>query len=260
MRIATFNINGIKARHAALTDWLDEANPDVVLLQEIKSVDENFPRELFEDRGYNVETHGQKSFNGVAILSKLPLEDVTRGLPGDETDEQARWIEATVVGNHTAVRICGLYLPNGNPAPGPKYDYKLAWMERLRQRAKDLMDMEEPALMAGDYNIIPQAEDAAKPDSWREDALFRLDSRDAYRRVLNLGFTEAFRSRHPEPEQYSFWDYQAGAWQRNNGIRIDHILMTPQCADLMVDVGIEKELRGREKPSDHVPVWVELDA
>ncbi|MBY6166066.1 MAG: exodeoxyribonuclease III [Pseudomonadota bacterium] len=260
MRIATFNINGIKARHAALTDWLDEANPDVVLLQEIKSVDENFPRELFEDRGYNVETHGQKSFNGVAILSKLPLEDVTRGLPGDETDEQARWIEATVVGNHTAVRICGLYLPNGNPAPGPKYDYKLAWMERLRHRAKDLMDMEEPALMAGDYNIIPQAEDAAKPDSWREDALFRLDSRDAYRRVLNLGFTEAFRSRHPEPEQYSFWDYQAGAWQRNNGIRIDHILMTPQCADLMVDVGIEKELRGREKPSDHVPVWVELDA
>eukprot|EP00903_Cladosiphon_okamuranus_P020501 g18820.t1 len=260
MRIATFNINGIKARHAALTDWLDEANPDVVLLQEIKSVDENFPRELFEDRGYNVETHGQKSFNGVAILSKLPLEDVTRGLPGDETDEQARWIEATVVGNHTAVRICGLYLPNGNPAPGPKYDYKLAWMERLRHRAKELMDMEEPALMAGDYNIIPQAEDAAKPDSWREDALFRLDSRDAYRRVLNLGFTEAFRSRHPEPEQYSFWDYQAGAWQRNNGIRIDHILMTPQCADLMVDVGIEKELRGREKPSDHVPVWVELDA
>ncbi|MEC7668214.1 exodeoxyribonuclease-3 [Pseudooceanicola nitratireducens] len=260
MRIATFNINGIKARHAALTDWLDEANPDVVLLQEIKSVDENFPRELFEDRGYNVETHGQKSFNGVAILSKLPLEDVTRGLQGDDDDEQARWIEATVVGNHTAVRICGLYLPNGNPAPGPKYDYKLAWMERLRHRAKDLMDMEEPALMAGDYNIIPQAEDAAKPDSWREDALFRLDSRDAYRRVLNLGFTEAFRSRHPEPEQYSFWDYQAGAWQRNNGIRIDHILMTPQCADLMVDVGIEKELRGREKPSDHVPVWVELDA
>ncbi|MBY6157121.1 exodeoxyribonuclease III [Pseudooceanicola nitratireducens] len=260
MRIATFNINGIKARHAALTDWLDEANPDVVLLQEIKSVDENFPRELFEDRGYNVETHGQKSFNGVAILSKLPLEDVTRGLPGDDDDEQARWIEATVVGNHTAVRICGLYLPNGNPAPGPKYDYKLAWMERLRHRAKDLMDMEEPALMAGDYNIIPQAEDAAKPDSWREDALFRLDSRDAYRRVLNLGFTEAFRSRHPEPEQYSFWDYQAGAWQRNNGIRIDHILMTPQCADLMVDVGIEKDLRGREKPSDHVPVWVELDA
>jgi len=260
MRIATFNINGIKARHEALCQWLDEASPDVVLLQEIKSVDENFPRELFEDRGYNVETHGQKSFNGVAILSKLPLEDVTRGLPGDDEDEQARWIEATVVGDHTAVRLCGLYLPNGNPVPGPKYDYKLAWMERLKARAQDLLALEEPALMAGDYNIIPQAEDAANPDAWREDALFRLDSRDAYRRVLNLGFTEAFRTRTPTPGHYSFWDYQAGAWQRNNGIRIDHILMTPQCADLMVDAGIEKDLRGRDKPSDHVPVWVDLAA
>ncbi|MGI3167723.1 exodeoxyribonuclease III [Pseudooceanicola sp. C21-150M6] len=260
MRIATFNINGIKARHEALTAWLDEATPDVVLLQEIKSVDEGFPRELFEERGYNVETHGQKSFNGVAILSKLPLEDVTRGLPGDDEDEQARWIEATVMGEKTAVRLCGLYLPNGNPAPGPKYDYKLSWMKRLKARAEALMELEEPALMAGDYNIIPQAEDAAKPDSWREDALFRLDSRDAYRRVLNLGFTEAFRTRTPAPGHYSFWDYQAGAWQRNNGIRIDHILMTPQCADLMTDSGIEKELRGRDKPSDHVPVWVDLDA
>ncbi|WP_407493243.1 exodeoxyribonuclease III [Pseudooceanicola sp. MF1-13] len=260
MRIATFNINGIKARVDALTSWLDEASPDVVLLQEIKSVDENFPRELFEDRGYNVETHGQKSFNGVAILSKLPLEDVTRGLPGDDEDEQARWIEATVVGDHTAVRLCGLYLPNGNPVPGPKYDYKLAWMERLKARAQDLMALEEPALMAGDYNIIPQAEDAANPDAWREDALFRLESREAYRRILNLGFTEAFRSRHPAPGHYSFWDYQAGAWQRNNGIRIDHILMTPQCADLMIEAGIEKELRGRDKPSDHVPVWVDLAA
>ncbi|EAQ03422.1 exodeoxyribonuclease III [Pseudooceanicola batsensis HTCC2597] len=258
MRIATFNINGIKARHAALTTWLDEAGPDVVLLQEIRSVDENFPREIFEDRGYNVETHGQKSFNGVAILSKLPLEDVTRGLPGDDADDHARWIEATVVGEHAALRVCGLYLPNGNPAPGPKYDYKLAWMERLRERARQLIAQEEPALMAGDYNIIPQPEDVARPDAWRDDALFRLDSRDAYRRVLNLGFTEAFRTRHPAPGHYSFWDYQAGAWQRNNGIRIDHILMTPQCADLMQDAGIEKELRGREKPSDHVPVWVDL--
>jgi exodeoxyribonuclease-3 len=258
MRIATFNINGIKARHAALTAWLDEAAPDVVLLQEIKSVDEGFPREIFEERGYNVETHGQKSFNGVAILSKHPLEDVTRGLPGDDSDEQARWIEATVVGKQ-AVRLCGLYLPNGNPVPGPKYDYKLAWMERLRARATELMAGEEPALMAGDYNIIPQPEDAARPDAWREDALFRPESRAAYRRILNLGFTEAIRSRHPQPELYSFWDYQAGAWQRNDGIRIDHILMTPQCADLMTDCGIEATLRGREKPSDHVPVWVDLD-
>ncbi|KAJ56617.1 exodeoxyribonuclease III [Actibacterium mucosum KCTC 23349] len=258
MKIATFNINGIKARAQALPDWLDEAAPDVVLLQEIKSIDENFPREIFEERGYNVETHGQKSFNGVAILSKLPLEDVARGLPGDDTDEQARWIEATVVGKQ-AVRICGLYLPNGNPAPGPKYDYKLAWMKRLKARAAELMAGEEVALMAGDYNIIPQDEDAARPEAWQDDALGLPASRAAWREIVNLGFTEAFRARTHAPEQYSFWDYQAGAWNRNDGIRIDHFLLTPQCADLLRDCQIDKELRGREKPSDHVPVWVELD-
>ncbi|MDH5798298.1 MAG: exodeoxyribonuclease III, partial [Paracoccaceae bacterium] len=237
MKIATFNINGIKARAEALTRWLDEAQPDVVLMQEIKSVDENFPRDLFEERGYNVETHGQKSFNGVAILSKYPLEDVRRGLPGDDSDEQARWIEATVIGDR-AVRLCGLYLPNGNPAPGPKYDYKLAWMERLLARARELLESEEPALMAGDYNIIPQDEDAARPEAWREDALGLQASRDAYRRIVNLGFTDAFRVRHTAPGQYSFWDYQAGAWQRNDGIRIDHMLLTPQCADLLEDCHI----------------------
>ncbi|WP_298847732.1 exodeoxyribonuclease III [uncultured Ruegeria sp.] len=258
MKIATFNINGIKARAEALPRWLDEAQPDVVLLQEIKSIDENFPRELFEERGYNVETHGQKSFNGVAILSKLPLEDVSRGLPGDDEDEQARWIEATVVGEK-AVRICGLYLPNGNPVPGPKYDYKLAWMERLYDRARDLLASEEPALMAGDYNIIPQAEDAKRPDAWREDALFRPESRAAYRKILNLGFTEAFRATTQGAEHYSFWDYQAGAWNRNDGIRIDHFLLTPQAADLMRDCRIDAVVRGHEKPSDHVPVWVDLD-
>lgn len=259
MKIATYNINGIKARLNALTEWLREANPDVALLQEIKSLDENFPRDHFEDLGYNVETHGQKSFNGVAILSKLPLEDVTRGLPGDDEDEQARWIEATVVGDKP-VRICGLYLPNGNPVPGPKYDYKIAWMKRLEARAKALLSLEEPALMAGDYNIIPQAEDAHRPDDWREDALFRPESRTAWRRILNLGFTEAFRAVNQRPEQYSFWDFQRGAWQRNDGIRIDHFLLTPQCADLLTDCQIDKEIRGREKPSDHVPVWVELSA
>ncbi len=258
MKIATFNINGIKARAEALPRWLDTAQPDIVLLQEIKSIDENFPRELFEDRGYNVETQGQKSFNGVAILSKYPLEDISRGLPGDDSDEQARWIEATVVGKK-ALRICGLYLPNGNPAPGPKYDYKLAWMERLYDRARDLMNSEEPALMAGDYNIIPQAEDAARPDAWREDALFRPESREAFRKILNLGFTEAFRSKTQGPGHYSFWDYQAGAWNRNDGIRIDHFLLTPQAADLMSDCQIDSDVRGQEKPSDHVPVWIELD-
>ncbi len=259
MKIATFNINGIKARVEALSAWLDAFEPDVAILQEIKSVDENFPSELFEDKGYNVETHGQKSFNGVALLSKLPLEDVTRGLPGDDSDEQARWIEATVVGTQ-AIRICGLYLPNGNPAPGPKYDYKLQWMERLKARAEALMADEAPALMAGDYNVIPQDEDAARPEVWVEDALARPETRAAYRRILNLGFTEAFRSRTQGPGHYSFWDYQAGAWDRNDGIRIDHFLMTPQCADLITDCGIDSAVRGETKPSDHVPVWVELDA
>jgi exodeoxyribonuclease-3 len=258
MKIATFNINGIKARIAALPEWLEEAQPDVALLQEIKSVDENFPRELFEDMGYNVETHGQKSFNGVAILSKLPLEDVTRGLPGDETDEQARWIEATVVGKQ-AIRLCGLYLPNGNPAPGPKYDYKLAWMERLQARAEALLAEEAPFLMAGDYNIIPQDEDARRPEVWQEDALARPESRAAYRRLLNLGLTEAFRARVQGPEHYSFWDYQAGAWNKDDGIRIDHFLLSPAVADILLDCQIDKHVRAKEKPSDHVPVWVKLD-
>ncbi|OYX44266.1 MAG: exodeoxyribonuclease III [Rhodobacterales bacterium 32-67-9] len=259
MKIATFNINGIKARAEALPAWLDEASPDVVLLQEIKSVDEAFPRELFEDRGYFVETHGQKGFNGVAILSKLPLEDVTRGLPGDEADEQARWIEATVVGK-TALRLCGLYLPNGNPAPGPKYDYKLAWMARMKARAAELLADEIPVVLGGDYNVIPQSEDAARPEIWTEDALFLPESRAAFRRILHLGYTEAFRAREPGPGHYSFWDYQAGAWAKNNGIRIDHLLLSPQAADLMRGVGIDKAVRGGDKPSDHVPVWIDLDA
>ena len=259
MKLATFNINGIKARIDALPAWLASATPDAVCLQEITSVDESFPRDVFEGLGYRVETHGQKGFNGVAILSKLPLEDVTRGLPGDPGDEQARWIEATVIGTK-AVRLCGLYLPNGNPAPGPKYDYKLAWMARMEARARDLLALEYSFVMAGDYNVIPQVEDAAKPQAWLEDALFLPQTRDAYRRILNLGFTEAFHTRHPEPGHYSFWDYQAGAWERNNGIRIDHMLLSPQAADLLRDVTIDKDVRAGEKPSDHVPVWIELDA
>ncbi|WP_282159277.1 exodeoxyribonuclease III [Shimia thalassica] len=267
MKVATFNINGIKARIQALPQWLDEAEADVVLLQEIKSVDDSFPREIFEERGYQVETHGQKSFNGVAILSKLPLEDITRGLPGNDSDEQARWIEATVMGD-IPVRVCGLYLPNGNPVelengvpvPGGKYAYKLGWMERLHNRAQELLAQEEPFLMAGDYNIIPQDEDARRPEAWQEDALARPESRAAFRRLLNLGFTEAFRARTFGGGHYSFWDYQAGAWNRDDGIRIDHFLLSPQCADLLTVCQIDKEVRGREKPSDHVPVWVELAA
>ena len=259
MKIATFNINGVKARMDALTDWLDEAQPDVALLQEIKSADEAFPDDHFENRGYNVAVHGQKGFNGVAILSKFQLEDVRRGLPSDEDDSQARWIEATVV-NRRSVRVCNLYLPNGNPAPGPKFQYKLFWMERLKARAQALLDEEDPALMAGDYNVIPQAEDAAQPESWETDALYRQETRDAFRRIVNLGFTEAFRARVHTSGNYSFWDYQGGARRRNNGIRIDHFLLTPQAADLMTDCHIDEHVRDRAKPSDHVPVVIELDA
>lgn len=259
MKIASFNINGIKARLEALLDWLDEKSPEVALLQEIKSADDGFPHTPFEERGYNVETHGQKGFNGVAILSKHPLEDVTRGLPGDPEDDHARWIEATVIGEKTSLRLCGLYLPNGNPAPGPKYDYKLSWMKRLRSRAAELLATEEPFLMAGDYNIIPQDEDAKRPEAWREDALALPQSRAAYRALLSMGFTEAYRARVHGPGHYTFWDYQAGAWNRDDGIRIDHFLLSPQAADRLTDTAIDKNVRGREKPSDHVPICVELD-
>ena len=260
MKIATFNINGIKARTQALLDWLAEAQPDVACLQEIKSVDEGFPREPFEALGYRVETHGMKAFNGVAILSKLPLEDVTRRLPGDDADEQARWIEATVIGPKHPVRICGLYLPNGNPAPGPKYDYKLVWMNRMLTRTRTLLADEQPLVLCGDYNIIPQAEDAANPQNWLTDALYLPQSREAYQRLLNLGLTDAIRAQNTASGTYTYWDFQAGAWERNNGIRIDHLLLSPQAADLLQTSGIDKAVRGRDKPSDHVPVWIELDA
>ena len=266
MKIASFNINGVKARLPLVLDWLRETAPDVAILQEIKSMDEGFPREAFEELGYNVETHGQKGFNGVALVSKYPLEDVVRGLPGAEgagregvDDEEARYIEATVVGE-TAVRICGLYLPNGNPAPGEKYDYKLRWMARLADRAAELLATEEPFLMAGDYNVIPQAEDAARPEAWKDDALFLPETLAAFRRLVNLGLTEALRARTQALELYTFWDFQRGAWARNDGIRIDHFLLSPQCADLLEDCQIDKEIRARDKPSDHVPIWVQLAA
>lgn len=258
VKIASFNINGIKARANALMTWLREAQPDVALLQEIKSVNENFPSDLFKDLGYKVAVNGQKSFNGVAILSKLPIEDIVTYLPGDSEDDQARWLEVTIVGNQ-AIRMCNLYLPNGNPTPGPKYDYKLSWMRRLHEKAKELIDSEIPAFMAGDYNIIPQAEDAANIGAWEQDALFLPESRTEFRRILNLGFTDAFRAKHNGSGHYSFWDYQAGAWDRDDGIRIDHFLLTPQCADLLKNCQIDKHIRSREKPSDHVPIWIELD-
>ncbi|RMH48269.1 MAG: exodeoxyribonuclease III [Alphaproteobacteria bacterium] len=258
MRIATFNINGIKARLEALLQWLGECKPDVALLQELKSTDEAFPAEPIEALGYNVATHGQKGFNGVAILSRHPIEDVVRGLPGDDGDEQARWIEATVCGDGRPVRVVSLYLPNGNPAPGPKFDYKLAWMARMRDRVGDILATEEPTVLAGDYNVIAQPEDAEFPDRWLDDALFRPESRAAFRRILYMGLTDAFRVRHRGKGHYTFWDYQRGAYQENNGIRIDYALLTPQAADLLEDAYIDAHIRSRERPSDHVPVVIEL--
>ncbi|MEM9148536.1 MAG: exodeoxyribonuclease III [Pseudomonadota bacterium] len=259
MRIASFNINGIKARLAQLTAWLEETAPDVALLQELKSADEGVPREPIEALGYHVETHGQKGFNGVAILSKRPIEDISRGLPGDASDEQSRWIEATISGDTGAVRIASLYLPNGNPAPGPKYDYKLAWMARLEAHAAEMLLLEMPLVLAGDYNVIPEPRDAANPAAWDGDALYRPESRAAWRRLCHLGFLDATRETSQDSGVYSFWDYQAGAWQKDNGIRIDHLLLSPQAADRLTATGIDRSMRGREKPSDHVPVWVELE-
>ena len=266
MRIATFNVNGIKARAQVVADWLDEAGPDVALLQELKSVDDGVPRELFEDRGYNLETHGQKGFNGVAIASKLPLEDVVRGLPGAQgagregaDDDEARWIEATVVGE-VALRICCLYLPNGNPAPGPKYDYKLRWMARLEDRVRALLAAEEAAVIAGDFNVIPQDEDAARPHKMADDALMLPGTRAAFRRILHLGCADAFRLRHGGPGHYSYWDYFGGAFDHNHGLRIDHHLLTPQAADLLRNAWIEVDPRTKAKPSDHTPVWIDLAA
>ena len=258
MRIATFNINGVKARAAVLERWLDESAPDIALLQEIKSSDETFPRDLIESRGYQLETHGQKGFNGVAILSRHKLTDIRRGLPGDDDDTQARWIEART---ESGLHICGLYLPNGNPAPGPKFDYKLAWMDRLHKHLKALLAEERPLLVAGDYNVIPQPHDAARPEAWADDALFRPESRAALRRIEGLGLYDAIRLRHPHgPGPFTFWDYQAAARARNDGIRIDHLLLSPQAADRLQDAWVEDAPRDWEKPSDHTPVWVRLTA
>jgi exodeoxyribonuclease-3 len=260
MKIATWNINGIKARIEVVQQWLKEASPDVACLQEIKSVDENFPRSVFEDLGYNVETHGQKGFNGVALLSKSPLEDVQRGLPGNDEDEQARYIEASVSTERGAIRFGCLYLPNGNPLGTEKFPYKLGWMDRLIAHAEMRLAEETPFLLLGDYNVIPDPIDAKNPDNWRDDALFQPESRQRFRALTHLGFTEAVRATTEAPEIFTFWDYQAGAWQKNNGIRIDHILLSAQATDQMEGVGIDKHVRGWEKPSDHVPVWVQLAA
>lgn len=263
MKIATWNINGIKARHDNLITWLKQENPDIACLQEIKSVDENFPRDEIESLGYNLETHGQKSFNGVALLSKLPFDEVNRRLPplspDDELDEQARFIEGLFSIEGGAIRIGCLYLPNGNPVDTEKFPYKLRWMERLENWAREKLELEEAFILAGDYNVIPMPHDCYNEKAWEGDALYRPESRTAFRRLLNLGLTEAIRTTNESDKTYTFWDYQAGAWPKNNGIRIDHLLMSPEAAKLLKSADIDKHVRDWEKPSDHVPVWVEIN-
>ncbi len=254
-KIATWNVNSIRARLPRVLEWLDEFKPDVALLQEIKATDETFPALEIEDRGYNVEIHGQKNFNGVAILSKSPIEDVIRGLPGNEDDDQARYIEGFTCG----LRVASIYLPNGNPAPGEKFDYKLRWMDCLHDHMQKTLALEEATVFGGDYNVIPTEEDVYDPSAWEDDALFRLESRNRFRRLLYLGLTDAYRVIHSEPHKYSFWDYQGGAWQKDFGIRIDHLLLSPQAVDRLQDCDIDRGPRGKEKASDHTPVWCEIE-
>lgn len=258
MLIATFNVNSIRQRIEHLARWLKERAPDLVCLQELKCLDEAFPREEIEALGYQVETHGQKTFNGVAILSRLPLDIEHRGLPGFE-DEQARYIEGVVSrADGTALRIASIYFPNGNPVPGPKFEYKRAFMSALTAHARALLRHEEQLVLAGDYNVIPEPRDARFPENWIGDALFQPESRGDFRRLCALGFTDAIRATSDSENLYSFWDYQAGAWPRNNGIRIDHLLLSPLAADHLREAGIDKAMRAEEKPSDHVPVWCRL--
>jgi exodeoxyribonuclease-3 len=259
MRIATWNVNSIKQRLDHMVNWLNERQPDIVCLQETKCLDEAFPREAFEALGYNTVVHGQKAFNGVAILSKLRFDEVTQRLPGDEADEQARFLEATVSTARGALRIASIYLPNGNPPETEKYPYKLKWMDRLLGYARERLELEEPLILAGDYNVIPTAADVYNPAAWSNDALFLPATRERFRALLNLGLTDALRALTDTPGLYTFWDYQAGCWQKNWGIRIDHALLSPQAADRLVTAGIDKHVRGLEKPSDHVPLVVDLD-
>jgi exodeoxyribonuclease III len=254
VKIATFNVNGIGARLPRLLEWLDEASPDVACLQEIKCIGDNFPIEPIRAAGYHALVRGQKGFNGVAILSKSPALETQAGLPGDDADEQSRYLEAEIDG----VRVASIYLPNGNPQPGPKFDYKLAWMARLDAHARELWRLETPVVLAGDYNVIPTDEDVFSVRAMASDALMQPESRAAFRRLVNTGWTDAVRTRFPSGPVYTFWDYQAGAWPRDAGFRIDHLLLSPCAADRLGNAGVDRHVRGREKASDHVPVWIEL--
>ena len=254
MKIATWNINGIKARQENLAEWLKNEEPDIICLQEIKSVDEGFPKAAFDALGYHIETHGQKGFNGVALLSRKAPEEVVRGLPGDDGDTQSRYIEGTFSVAGGVIRVASIYLPNGNPVDSEKYAYKLAWMTRLRDHIRARLALEEPLILAGDYNVIPRPGDCHDPAVWSGDALFLPATREAFANLVGLGLTDAVMAGSDSAGQYTFWDYQAGAWQKNNGIRIDHMLLSAEAADNLNATMIAKDVRSWEKPSDHVPV------
>jgi exodeoxyribonuclease-3 len=253
MRIATFNVNGIGARLPALVRWLAEFKPDVACLQELKAPQDKFPEAVLREAGYGMIWHGQKSWNGVAILSRGcdPVE-IRRGLPDDSEDTQSRYIEAIIGG----VRIGCLYLPNGNPAPGPKFDYKLRWLERLSKHAQELLATTEPVVLAGDYNVIPTELDVYQPESWVKDALFLPEVRSAFTNLLAVGWTDAVRKLHPDERIYTFWDYFRNHWERDRGLRIDHLLLSPPAASRLVATGVDRDVRGWEKASDHAPTWV----
>ncbi len=254
MKIATWNVNSIKVRIPHLVEWVKQAQPDIVLLQELKTTDEQFPRSAIDELGYNVAVAGQKTYNGVAILSKLPLEVEQISLPGDSSDEQARYIEATI----GPVRVASIYLPNGNPVDGEKFSYKLAWLDRLTSHVRTLLSYEESLVLGGDYNVCPKDEDVYDPEGFADDALCRPESRARFRQLCYLGLTDALRVLHPHPGLFTYWDYQAGRWNKDEGLRIDHLLLSPQAADRLVASGVDKGPRGMEKPSDHTPTWCEL--
>jgi exodeoxyribonuclease-3 len=259
MKIAAWNVNSVKARLETVTAWLQQTTPDIACLQEIKTTDDGFPKEAFESLGYACAIHGQKSYNGVAILSRRQPEDIVRGLPGGDGDDHARYIEAVFATEGGGiVRVASIYAPNGNPPDTEKFTYKIAWLERLNRHVRALLELEEPLVLAGDYNVIPMPDDCYDPKAWEGDALFRPETCAAFRRICGLGLTDAFRACHAEPNRYTFWDYQAGAWQKDHGIRIDHILLSPQAADLLSGCAIDRHVRGWDRPSDHVPVVCEL--
>lgn len=256
MKIATYNVNGVNGRLPVLLRWLEETKPDVACLQELKSPDEKFPIEAIKDAGYNAIWHGQKSWNGVAILARdRDIEEVSRGLPGDPEDMHSRYIEAIV----NDIHISCLYLPNGNPAPGPKFEYKLRWFERFTKHAKELYASGQPVILTGDYNVMPTELDVYKPERWVDDALFRPETRAAFQKLMSQGWTDAIRTLYPDEVVYTFWDYFRNAYGRNAGLRIDHFLLSPDVAKRLKAGGVDREVRGWEKTSDHAPVWIEID-